>query len=215
MCAATFESSCCSLLLLLCDCVWHVARCTRYALLLLLLLLLFATQCCTHTSDNNKNTGRQKKRRTSPTKKRTRCTLDSRLTHVARTVGTLDCLRYRALLLLLLVLLLLLLLLLLCCFVLHTKRRRHTRWQSEREVLENASGPRRGLAPNAASTCFLVAKHFACAASQRRRRATAASSAAGASSDGEISSFSLIGSKKRHDAAARRHTHRHTWHTHT
>lgn len=64
-----------------CDCVWHVARCTRYALLL---LLLFATQCCTHTSDNNKNTGRQKKKENKLNKKRTRCTLDSRLTHVAR-----------------------------------------------------------------------------------------------------------------------------------
>lgn len=202
---------CCCCCVIVCGTL-HVARVMR-------------CYCCCCSRHNVAHThvittkilGDKKKRRTSPTKKGhvAHSTHDSRTLHVARTVGTLDCLRYRALLLLLLVLLLLLLLLLLCCFVLHTKRRRHTRWQSEREVLENASGPRRGLAPNAASTCFLVAKHFACAASQRRRRATAASSAAGASSDGEISSFSLIGSKKRHDAAARRHTHRHTWHTHT
>lgn len=62
-----------------CDCVWHVARCTRYALLL---LLLFATQCCTHTSDNNKNTGRQKKKGEQAQQKKD--TLHTRLTTHAR-----------------------------------------------------------------------------------------------------------------------------------
>lgn len=96
------------LLLLLWLCV---ARCTLHALCVAVVLVAVVvvrdTMLHTHTSDNNKNTGRQKKkRRTSATKQGHVAHSDSRLTHVARTVGThLYCLRYRALLLLLLLVL--------------------------------------------------------------------------------------------------------------
>lgn len=126
------------LLLLLWLCV---ARCTLHALCVAVVLVAVVvvrdTMLHTHTSDNNKNTGRQKKKKGEQAQQN-KDTLHTR-THDSRTLHaqwahtcivfviarcSYYCCWYCSCCCLVV---------LLSCVVLHTKRRRHTRWQSERE----------------------------------------------------------------------------------